>query len=146
RRNHLCYEELILANRTIDHWLPPAGTTVTLPTRYILPPGPREGIVVNIEEFRLYDCPKPKKKDSHRVVQHFSFRAGRDDWPTPTDRPFAVQAIKNALTRRPSYDVDWDSLDVLLGKAQGMPVAIPPRAKEQAGDARYARVTSAGTS
>ena len=54
------------------------------------------------------------------------------DEPTPVEKPFAVQAIKDALAQRPSYDVDWDSLDVLLDKAAGMPMAIPPRAREQA--------------
>ena len=54
RRNHLGYTELILANPGVDAWLPGAGTPVAIPSRWILPDAPREGIVLNIPEMRLY--------------------------------------------------------------------------------------------
>jgi L,D-transpeptidase ErfK/SrfK len=49
---------MIAANPGVDAWLPGAGTEVILPTRFILPPGPREGIVINLAEYRLYYYPK----------------------------------------------------------------------------------------
>jgi L,D-transpeptidase ErfK/SrfK len=49
---------MIAANPGVDPWLPGAGTEIILPTRYILPPGPREGIVINLAEYRLYYFPK----------------------------------------------------------------------------------------
>src|SRR5512146_1312321 len=40
-------EEITRANPGIDPWLPGAGKNILIPGRRILPPGPREGIVVN---------------------------------------------------------------------------------------------------
>ena len=42
----LGYTEMVAANPGVDAWLPGAGTEIVLPTRFILPPGPREGIVL----------------------------------------------------------------------------------------------------
>lgn len=50
----LGYLEIIRANPEVDPWLPGEGTTVTLPTQHLLPSAPREGIVVNLAEYRLY--------------------------------------------------------------------------------------------
>jgi len=55
--NDLGYSELVAANPGVDPWLPGEGTDIILPTRFILPPGPREGIVINIAEYRLYYYP-----------------------------------------------------------------------------------------
>ena len=57
-RYDLGYLEMIAANPGVDAWLPGAGTQVVLPTRFVLPPGPREGIVINLAEYRLYYYPK----------------------------------------------------------------------------------------
>ncbi len=50
----LGYVEMRAANPNVDPWLPGAGTTLTLPTRHILPDAPHEGIVINLPEMRLY--------------------------------------------------------------------------------------------
>ena len=47
-------EELIRVNPGVDPWLPGAGKKLVVPGRHILPPGPHEGIVVNLPEHRLY--------------------------------------------------------------------------------------------
>lgn len=41
----LGYDELIAANPGVDPWLPGATTPVLLPTQYVLPDVPREGVV-----------------------------------------------------------------------------------------------------
>ena len=46
--NDLGYLEMVVANPGVDAWLPGEGTEIILPTRYILPPGPREGVVINL--------------------------------------------------------------------------------------------------
>lgn len=48
------YVEIRAANPGIDPWLPGGGREVVLPTRHILPSGPRQGIVINLPELRLY--------------------------------------------------------------------------------------------
>jgi L,D-transpeptidase ErfK/SrfK len=54
RRFNLGYVEMINANRGINHWLPGEGTAVTLPTGHLLPDAPRQGIVINLPDLRLY--------------------------------------------------------------------------------------------
>ena len=53
-RESLGYLELVHANPGVDPWLPGEGTAIILPSRFILPSAPREGIVINLAEFRLY--------------------------------------------------------------------------------------------
>ena len=48
------YVELVAANLGVDPWLPPAGTRLALPRVRLLPSGPREDIVVNVGDLRLY--------------------------------------------------------------------------------------------
>jgi L,D-transpeptidase ErfK/SrfK len=48
----------------------------------LLPPGPREGIVVNLPENRLYYFPKAEK-GKPPVVLTFPVSVGRMDWRTP---------------------------------------------------------------
>ena len=74
----LGYLEMIAANPGVDAWLPGAGTQVILPTRFILPPGPREGIVINLAEYRLYYYPKGRN-----VVYTFPLGIGREGWGSP---------------------------------------------------------------
>ena len=60
RRYSLGYEEIRRVNPGVDPWLPGEGTAVLLPGQRILPAGPRDGIVVNLPEHRLYYYPKLK--------------------------------------------------------------------------------------
>ena len=55
-------EEIIRVNPGIDPWVPGAGKQVIIPGRHILPPGPREGIVVNLPEHRLYYYPEAQAR------------------------------------------------------------------------------------
>lgn len=82
RRHSLGYEEIGLANHGVDRWLPGEGTPIVLPTRYILPDAPREGIVLNLPEMRLYYYPKPKSGERPVVITH-PVSIGRMDWRTP---------------------------------------------------------------
>ena len=75
-------EELIRVNPGVDPWLPGAGKMLVIPGRHILPPGPHEGIVVNLPEHRLYYYPKPKR-DGSRVVITYPVSIGKMDWRTP---------------------------------------------------------------
>lgn len=81
RLNDLGYAELAESNPDVDPWLPGEGTTIVLPTRFILPAGPREGIVINLAELRLYYYPKGED----RVITH-PLGIGREGWSTPTGR------------------------------------------------------------
>lgn len=53
---------LLEANPGVDPYLPTPGTRLTLPTQMLLPDVPREGIVINLPELRLYYFPKGKQE------------------------------------------------------------------------------------
>jgi L,D-transpeptidase ErfK/SrfK len=94
RRYSIGYEEIIRVNPGIDPWLPGAGTKVLVPGRRILPPGPREGIVVNLPEHRLYYFPKPKKGEKPVVIT-YPVSVGKMDWQTPLGATRIVSKQKN---------------------------------------------------
>jgi len=82
RRYSLGYEEIIRANPGTDIWIPGEGKDVLLPGQRILPEGPRDGIVVNIPEHRLYYYPKPKRHEKPVVIT-YPVSIGKMDWHTP---------------------------------------------------------------
>ncbi|MEQ1579792.1 MAG: L,D-transpeptidase family protein [Steroidobacteraceae bacterium] len=82
RRFGIGYEEIVNANPGVDAWVPGTGVRVTIPSRFILPDAPREGIVVNLPEHRLYYFPKPKAGEP-AVVQTYPVSVGKEDWTTP---------------------------------------------------------------
>jgi len=82
RRFGIGYEEIVNANPGVDAWVPGAGVRVTIPSRFILPDAPRDGIVVNLPEHRLYYFPKPKPGEP-AVVQTYPVSVGKEDWTTP---------------------------------------------------------------
>jgi len=88
-KNSLGYEEIVRVNPGVNPWLPGEGTRVVLPNRRILPPGPHEGIVVNIPEHRLYFYPKAKKGELQKVLT-FPVSIGKMDWHTPIGRTTVV--------------------------------------------------------
>jgi L,D-transpeptidase ErfK/SrfK len=121
RRERLGYEELVLANPGVDRWLPGEGTTVLLPTRFILPDAPREGIVVNLAEFRLYYYPKPKR-GAPAVVETYAVSAGRDDWQTP-------QAARTRISRRlenPAWYPPRTIREEHARDGRPLPAVVPP--------------------
>jgi len=87
-------EEITRANPGVDPWLPGAGKAVVVPGRRILPPGPREGIIVNIAEHRLYYYPK-RRVHGHHVVVTYPVSIGKMDWKTPLGLTRVSQKIRN---------------------------------------------------
>jgi len=92
RRHGLGYEDIVRANPDVDTWLPGEGTRVTLPTRYVLPPGPRHGVVLNLAEYRLYYYPAPQGSEP-AVVMTYPISIGRMDWETPLGRTSIVSKV-----------------------------------------------------
>ncbi|MEM7806143.1 MAG: L,D-transpeptidase family protein [Pseudomonadota bacterium] len=79
----LGYDELVHANPEVDPWLPGEGTRVVLPTRFVLPDAPREGIVLNIAAKRLFAF-QPATEDETATVTSYPIGIGRVGWATPT--------------------------------------------------------------
>lgn len=94
RRHGVGYEEIRRANPELSVWMPGEGTNVVIPTRFVLPPGPREGIVVNVAEMRLYYYP-PVKEDEAPRVETYPVSVGRMDWKTPLGETKITAKAKN---------------------------------------------------
>lgn len=67
------------------------GSTLTIPSAFILPPGNREGIVLNLAELRVYFFPP----DQNNVVMTFPVGVGRLGWRTPVGETKIVQKREN---------------------------------------------------
>lgn len=74
---HLGFEELVQANPKTDPWIPEPGQPIIIPTRHIVPPGPRQGILINLSEYRLYYF-----RDSGKL-ESFPIGIGTVEFPTP---------------------------------------------------------------
>lgn len=91
-RHGLGYVELVAANPDVDPWLPGEGTEVVLPMRHILPEAPREGIVINLPEMRLYYYPS----DGGRV-ETYPIGIGRNGHATPLGRTKITRKRENPV-------------------------------------------------
>jgi L,D-transpeptidase ErfK/SrfK len=82
RRFDVGYEEMLLANPGVDPWLPGVGREVVVPTQFVLPAAPHEGVVVNVAAMRVFYYP-PHKKGETQVVYTHPIGIGRVGWKTP---------------------------------------------------------------
>ncbi|TVP80253.1 MAG: LysM peptidoglycan-binding domain-containing protein [Thioalkalivibrio sp.] len=77
REHNVGFEEIRIANPNVSIWAPRPGTEVLIPARHILPDTPREGIVINLSEMRLYYYSSPE------VVETYPISVGREEFATP---------------------------------------------------------------
>lgn len=122
------YEEIRAANPGVDPWLPGEGTQVLIPSRFILPTVPREGIVVSLAENRLYYFPPFKPGEAATVVT-YPISVGRMDWKTP----LGLTRIVNKRTKPIWYPPESVRKE---HEADGRPLpkAVPPGPDNPLGD------------
>ena len=82
RRFDVGYEEMVTANPGVDPWLPGVGREVIVPTHFILPAAPHEGVVVNVAEMRIFYYPRRKTGEPQIVYTH-PIGIGKVGWKTP---------------------------------------------------------------
>lgn len=82
--------EMMEANPEIDPWVPEPGTQVIVPSYFILPSGPRAGMILNLAEMRLYFYHPDKKH-----VSTYPIGIGRKSWPTPLGHSSIVHKQKD---------------------------------------------------
>lgn len=100
RAHRVGYDQIVLANPTVDPWLPGEGTRVVVPTLHVLPDTPREGLVLNLPEMRIYYYP-PKKRAQPPAVMTFPVSIGRLDWSTPLGLTRVAARVTNPEWRPP---------------------------------------------
>ncbi|PPD33143.1 MAG: hypothetical protein CTY19_08710 [Methylomonas sp.] len=88
--HRLGQDQIVLANPAVDRWLPGAGTPVRIPTSYILPSAPRQGIVVNLPEMRVYYY-----ANSNQVITYAVGIGRENNWKTPLGRTQIAGKMEN---------------------------------------------------
>lgn len=103
---------LLEANNTVDPYLPKPGSPLIIPSQMILPDTPREGIVINLAELRLYFYPPGQNR-----VEVYPLGIGQLGRETPVMVTRISQKIPNP-TWTPTANIRARSL------AQG--IKLPP--------------------
>jgi L,D-transpeptidase ErfK/SrfK len=138
-RSSLGYEEILRANPGVDMWLPGEGTDVVLPGRRILPPGPREGIVLNLPEHRLYYYPKAKRGHAPEVFT-YPVSIGRMDWRSPLGETHVMTKEVN-----PSWYPPETIRREHAANGDPLPVVVPPGPKNPLGAFKLRLAVGDGT-
>lgn len=82
RRFNVGYEEMVRANPGVDPWVPGVGREVVVPTQFVLPDAPRDGLVINLAQLRVYYFPKAGEGEPQKVITH-PIGVGKVGWSTP---------------------------------------------------------------
>lgn len=127
RRHGLGYEDIVRANPDVNIWLPGEGTEIVLPTRYVLPAGPREGVVLNLAEYRLYYFPEPKDGEP-AVVMTYPISIGRMDWETPLGLTTVISKVRN-----PTWYPPQSVRNEHAAEGNPLPRIVPPGPKNPLG-------------
>ena len=97
RRFNTGAQLLLEANNTVSPVQPLPGTVMTIPTQMLLPDTPREGIVVNLAELRLYYFPPGENS-----VQVYPIGIGQLGLETPEMTTRVSQKIPNPTWTPPA--------------------------------------------
>lgn len=116
----LGFGDIRKANPEVDPWLPGEATQVVIPTRFILPDAPREGIVLNRGEMRLYYFHNDPVT-GNPMVTTYPVGIGRVDRQTPIGRTRIVNKLQNP-TWYPTRDVRAD----YAARGLELPLSVPP--------------------
>lgn len=120
RRHGLGYNQLVEANPDVDPWLPGGGTSITLPTEFVLPDAPRQGIVINVAAMRLFYYPANKPGQPPRVMT-FPVGIGRVNWATPLGQTQVISKVRN-----PAWYVPASVRHEHAQNGDPLPEIVPP--------------------
>ncbi|MGO9933975.1 MAG: L,D-transpeptidase family protein [Steroidobacteraceae bacterium] len=120
RRFDVGYEEMLMANPGVDPWLPGAGAVVVVPTRFILPAAPHEGVVVNVAAMRIFYYP-PRKKGEPETVYTHPLGIGKVGWKTPEGTTKIIARQKD-----PIWVVPKSVRDEHAENGEKLPAQVPP--------------------
>ena len=120
RGHNVGFQEIKLANPGVDTWLPGDGTEITIPNSYVLPDTPREGVVLNLAEMRLYYYPPEEDGPARRVISH-PVSVGRQDWKTPLGVTRIVRKAQDPTWYPPESIREEHAAD-----GKDLPEVVPP--------------------
>ncbi|EKK5218983.1 L,D-transpeptidase family protein [Cronobacter sakazakii] len=102
---------LLEANNTVDPYLPMPGSELTIPSQMLLPDTPREGIVVNLAELRLYYYPPGENR-----VEVYPIGIGLTGRETPVMTTRIIQKIPNPT---------WTPTAAMRARSQAQGITLP---------------------
>ena len=103
--------EISALNPGIDPWVPGAETLISLPTQFILPDAPRQGIVINYGDLRLYHF----RKDGS--IATYAIGVGRDG--------FELKYGKTKIVRKAEKPT-WYPTESTLRDKPWVGTVVPP--------------------
>jgi L,D-transpeptidase ErfK/SrfK len=115
RKFDIGYNEITNANPALDPFVPGAGTSVKMPTSWVLPDvASHDGIVINLSEMRLYYF---FTKLGSTLVRTFPIGIGSEGTDTPEGNFRVIEKIE-----RPS----WNVPESIREKNPKLPKVVPP--------------------
>ncbi|MDP1663499.1 MAG: L,D-transpeptidase family protein [Methylobacter sp.] len=121
RRFLLGQTEIVRLNPDVDRWLVKKGEIVRLSNRRILPDSPRNGITLNISEYRMYYYPPTKKGQAPQQVMSYAHGVGRQDWKTPLGKTKVARKIMN-----PAWHPPESIRREHAANGDPLPLVVPP--------------------
>lgn len=112
RDHSLGFVEIRAANPKLDPWIPGDGAEVILPKRHLLPHAPREGIVINLPEMRVYAF-----LNGDEAPYTYPLGIGREGLATPLGKTSVVRK-KELPTWRPTAR--------MRSEDPSLPAVVPP--------------------
>lgn len=116
----LGYSEIVDANPGLDPWVPGADKAVKVPMRFLLPDAPRQGIVINIPEMRLYYYSPKQANGVQKLITH-PIGIGREGRDTPLGRMSVIQKREN-----PSWTPPESVRREYAAAGDILPAVVPP--------------------
>ncbi|MDK9736237.1 L,D-transpeptidase family protein [Vibrio sp. D404a] len=115
---------LMAANKGVDPFLPAEGYVLSIPSRFILPDAPRQGVVINLAELRLYYF-----EPSKNLVHVFPVGIGRVGRDTPEMTTTISQKRPN-----PTWTPPKSIREEYLEKGIELPPVVPAGPENPLGD------------
>lgn len=98
RQNNMGYDDMDRANPKVDMWVPGEGSEALIPSFWVLPNTPRQGIVMNRAEKRIYYFPA---EDANRV-DTYAVSIGKEGWDTPLGTYSIIEKRENPTWTPPA--------------------------------------------
>jgi L,D-transpeptidase ErfK/SrfK len=126
RRFNVGYEEIVRANPGVDPWLPGAGKSIVVPTQFVLPNAPREGVVINVATMRIFYFPKHKSGEQPLVYTH-PIGIGKVGWKTPEGVTKITRRQQDPVWHVPvsvikEHKENGEELDAVIGPGPDNPL------------------------
>jgi L,D-transpeptidase ErfK/SrfK len=115
--NYLGFSDIQAANPDLDLWFPEESDSVVLPTQFILPNVAKEGIVINLSEYRLYYFPK----NNPNIVYTYPIGIGREGWKSPVGVTKITTKIPN-----PTWTPPKSIVKEAAEQGETLPAIYPP--------------------